>query len=334
MFSGHRCKLSLSATVTAMAVSILTLFGAVPAQAQDYPTRPITLVVPFPPGGGNDAMARIVGDKHGEALGQRVVVENKGGAGGVLGTTSVARAAPDGYTLLLGHTGTLGINPYLYKNVTYDPRKDFAPAGLVARIPLVMVVNPSLPATSMSEFVSYAKKRPPGQLNYASSGVGTGSHLAAELFASRAGIKMTHVPYRGTAPSITDLIGGRVDVSFSVASSVASQVEGGNLRALAVTSATRSPTLPSVPTTTEAGLPGFEAVLNYGILAPAGTPVEIIKLLNTKLQSVLTSEDMKKRLIADGAEAAPSSPEEYSALIADDLTKWGEAVRSSGAKLD
>jgi tripartite-type tricarboxylate transporter receptor subunit TctC len=333
MFSSHRCKHSRPATITAMAVSILTLFAAANAQAQDYPARPITLVVPFPPGGGNDAMARIVGDKLGEVLGQRLIIENKGGAGGVLGTTSVARAAPDGYTLLLGHTGTLGINPYLYKNVTYDPRKDFAPAGLVARIPLVMVVNPSLPANSVSEFISHAKERP-GQLNYASSGVGTGSHLAAELFASRAGIKMTHVPYRGTAPSITDLIGGRVDVSFSVASSVASQVEGGNLRALAVTSAMRSPTLPSVPTTAEAGLPGFEAVLNYGILAPAGTPIEIIKLLNTKLQAVLTSDDMKKRLVADGAEAAPSSPDEYSALIADDLNKWGEAVRSSGAKLD
>jgi tripartite-type tricarboxylate transporter receptor subunit TctC len=333
MFISPGWKPSPSAIAGALGMAALAIIGATNVQAQDYPTRPITLVVPFPPGGGNDAMARIVGDKLGEALGQRVVVENKGGAGGVLGTTSVARAAPDGYTLLLGHTGTLGINPYLYKNVTYDPRKDFAPVGLVARIPLVMVINPSLPAMSVSEFISYAKGRP-SQINYASSGVGTGSHLAAELFASRADIKMTHVPYRGTAPSITDLIGGRVDVSFSVASSVASQVEGGNLRALAVTSATRSPTLPSVPTTAEAGLPGFEAVLNYGILAPAGTPVEIVKVLHAKLQSVLTSDDMKKRLAADGAEVAPSSPEEYSNLIADDLTKWGEAVRSSGTKLD
>ena len=308
MFVSPQWKPSPSAIAGALGMAALAIIGATNVQAQDYPTRPITLVVPFPPGGGNDAMARIVGDKLGEALGQRLVVENKGGAGGVLGTTSVARAAPDGYTLLLGHTGTLGINPYLYKNVTYDPRKDFTPVGLVARIPLVMVINPSLPATSVSEFISYAKGRP-GQINYASSGVGTGSHLAAELFASRADIKMTHVPYRGTAPSITDLIGGRVDVSFSVASSVASQVEGGNLRALAVTSATRSPTLPSVPTTAEAGLPGFEAVLNYGILAPAGTPVEIVKVLHAKLQSVLTSDDMKKRLAADGAEVAPSSPE-------------------------
>jgi tripartite-type tricarboxylate transporter receptor subunit TctC len=166
-------------------------------------------------------MARIVGEELGKVLGQRLVVENKGGAGGVLGTTSVARAAPDGYTLLLGHTGTLGINPHLYKNVTYDPKKDFAPVGLVARIPLVMVVNPALPVRSVSEFVNHAKERP-GQLNYASSGVGTGSHLAAELFATKADVKLTHVPYRGTAPSITDLIGGRVDVSFSVTSSVAS----------------------------------------------------------------------------------------------------------------
>jgi tripartite-type tricarboxylate transporter receptor subunit TctC len=329
-----RClQRGLQTSLAGLAAACLGVFGATLAQAQDYPTRPVTLVVPFPPGGGNDAMARIVGEKLGEALGQRIVVENKGGAGGVLGTTSVARATPDGYTLLLGHTGTLGINPFLYKNVTYDPKKDFAPVGLIARIPLVMVVNPSVPAKSVSEFISHAKERP-GQLNYASSGVGTGSHLAAELFTAKAGVKLTHVPYRGTAPSITDLIGGRVDVSFSVASSVAAQVEGGNLRALAVTSDTRSPTLPSVPTTAEAGLPGFEAVLNYGILAPAGTSAEIVKLLNTKLQAILTSEDMKKRLMADGAEATPSSPEAYAKLIGDDLGKWGEAVQSSGAKLD
>ncbi len=333
MLIGRNIEGGLQRSLTGLAIACLFLFGAAPSNAQDYPTRPVTLVVPFPPGGGNDAMARIVGEKLGEVLGQRIIVENKGGAGGVLGTTSVARATPDGYTLLLGHTGTLGINPFLYKNVTYDPKKDFAPVGLVARIPLVMVVNPSVPAKSVSEFISHAKERP-GQLNYASSGVGTGSHLAAELFAAKAGVKLTHVPYRGTAPSITDLIGGRVDVSFSVASSVAAQVEGGNLRALAVTSDTRSPTLPSVPTTAEAGLPGFEAVLNYGILAPAGTSAEIVKLLNTKLQAILTSEDMKKRLMADGAEATPSSPEAYAKLIGDDLGKWGEAVQSSGAKLD
>jgi tripartite-type tricarboxylate transporter receptor subunit TctC len=333
MFSSARLKMLQLAIVTSAAVALSSFTGQKTAKAQEYPNRPITLVVPFPPGGGNDAMARIVGEKLSEVIGQRVIVENKGGAGGVLGTTSVARADPDGYTLLLGHTGTLGINPYLYKNVTYDPRKDFAPIGLVARIPLVMVVNPSLPAKTVSEFVSYAKDRP-GNLNYATSGVGTGSHLAAEMFASRAGLKMTHVPYRGTAPSITDLIGGRVDVSFSVTSSVATQVEGNNLRALAVTSPNRSPTLPSVPTMSEAGMPGFEAVLNYGILAPAGTSPEVVKFLNSKLQPILGSDDMKKRLIADGAEAAPSSPEEYSAVIAEDLNRWGEAVRSSGAKLD
>ena len=333
MPTGPHRQRAFPSILAGLAVTALTLLGTTPAPAQEYPTRPITLVVPFPPGGGNDAMARIVGEELGKVLGQRLVVENKGGAGGVLGTTSVARAAPDGYTLLLGHTGTLGINPHLYKNVTYDPKKDFAPVGLVARIPLVMVVNPALPPKSVSEFVSYAKERP-GQLNYASSGVGTGSHLAAELFATKAGVKLTHVPYRGTAPSITDLIGGRVDVSFSVTSSVASQVEGGNLRALAVTSATRSPTLPSVPTTAEAGLPGFEAVLNYGILAPAGTPPEVVRLLNTRLQAILASEDVKKRLVADGAEAAPSSAEDYMKVIAADLIQWGEAVQASGAKLD
>ena len=221
MPTGPHRQRAFPSILAGLAVTALALLGTTPAPAQEYPTRPITLVVPFPPGGGNDAMARIVGEELGKVLGQRLVVENKGGAGGVLGTTSVARAAPDGYTLLLGHTGTLGINPHLYKNVTYDPKKDFAPVGLVARIPLVMVVNPALPPKSVSEFVSYAKERP-GQLNYASSGVGTGSHLAAELFATKAGVKLTHVPYRGTAPSITDLIGGRVDVSFSVTSSVAS----------------------------------------------------------------------------------------------------------------
>jgi len=303
------------------------------ATAETYPSRQIHLIVPFPPGGGNDAMARIVGDKLGEALGQRVVIENKGGAGGVVGTASVAKAAPDGHTLLLGHTGTLAINPHLYRTISYDPRLDFAPVGQIARIPLVMVVNPSLAARTVQEFIALAKSRP-GQLNYASSGVGTGSHLAAELFASRAGISMTHVPYRGTAPGITDLIGGRVEVSFSVVSAAATQVEGGNLRALAVTGSERSPTLPEVPTMAQAGLPGFEAVLNYGLVAPAGTPGAAIALLNAKLAAILGADDMKARLVADGAEPTPSSSEAYGALIAQDLERWGEAVRLSGAKAD
>ncbi|MFZ0846918.1 MAG: tripartite tricarboxylate transporter substrate binding protein, partial [Pseudolabrys sp.] len=248
-------------------------------QPADYPTRPITLIVPYAPGGGNDVLARGVAEPMGKTLGQPIVIENHGGAGGSLGTRQVAKSAPDGYTLGLGGTGTLAIDPTLYPNVGYDPRKDFAPVGLIATGPLIILVNPSLPAHNVQEFIALAKAEP-GKLNYASAGKGSGIHLGTVLFALTAGIDIVHVPYRGTGPALTDLLGGHVSMYFSSLPSAVGLVKEGKLRALGVTGLKRSPIFPDVPTVAEQGLPGFEAVLHYGIVAPAGTPRPIIDKLN------------------------------------------------------
>ena len=249
--------------------------GFAPARADDYPTRSITLIVPYAAGGGNDAAARVVVDHMSKNLGQQIVIENRGGAGGSIATRQGARAAPDGYTLILGGTGTLGVNPTLYPNVGYDPRKDFAPVGLIATGALVLVVTPTLPVKSVQELIALGK-REPGRLNFASAGAGSGIHLAAELFAAMADIKLTHIPYKGTSPALNDLVGGHVAMYFSSLPSAIPLVKDGKLRALAVTSAARIATFPELPTVAESGLPGFEAVLHYGIVAPAGTPQSIV----------------------------------------------------------
>src|SRR2546423_565423 len=249
------------------AVLLLALSG--PSAAQDYPSRPITLVVPYAAGGGNDVMARIVAEKMSKSLGQQIVIENKGGAGGSIATRQVAKAAPDGYTLGVGGTGTLAINPTLYPNVGYDPRKDFAPVGLIATSALVVLVHPSIEVKSIVELIALAK-REPGKLNYASAGSGSGIHLGSELLAHMAGIKLTHIPYKGSSPALTDLLGGHVAIYFSSLPPAIALVKEGKVRALAVTGAARSPILPELPTVAEAALPGYEAVLHYGIVAPAG----------------------------------------------------------------
>ena len=311
------------------------LFGALlaaPALAQ-YPARAITLIVPYAPGGGNDVMARIVADKMSAALGQQIVVENRGGAGGSIATRQVARSEPDGYTLGLGGTGTLAIDPTLYSNVGYDPRKDFAPVGLIATSALVVLVHPSIPAHSVKELIALAGKEP-GALNYASAGSGSGIHLGSELFASMAGIKLTHVPYKGSAPALTDLLGGHVAIYFSSLPPAIGLVKDGKVRALAVTGAKRSPVFPDLPTVAEAGLPGYEAVLHYGIVAPAGTPGPVIAKLNQALQTALANDDVKAKIAADGAEPLPSTPAEYAADIDREEAKWSEIVRKSGAKAD
>src|SRR5215471_13241730 len=315
-----------------LALFALLVAGAT-AAAQDYPSRPITLIVPYAAGGGNDLMARTAAEKMGKSLGQQIVIENRGGAGGSIATRQVAKAAPDGYTLGLGGTGTLAIDPTLYANVGYDPRKDFAPIGLIATSALVVCVHPSLPVRSVSDLIAQAK-REPGKLNYASAGTGSGIHLGTEYFATMAGIKLTHIPYKGSSPALADLVGGHVAIYFSSLPPAVGLVKEGKVRALAVTGARRSSLFPDLPTMAEAALPGYEAVLHYGIVAPAGTPRAIIDKLSAALRAAVMSEDLRSRLADDGAEPLPSTPEEYAADIDREETKWSAIVKTSGAKAE
>jgi tripartite-type tricarboxylate transporter receptor subunit TctC len=306
---------------------------AAPAAAQEYPSRPITLIVPYAAGGGNDLMARTAAEKMSKTLGQQIVIENRGGAGGSIATRQIAKADADGYTLGLGGTGTLAINPTLYGNVGYDPRKDFAPIGLIATSALVVCVHPSLPVRSIPDLIALAKKEP-GKLNFASAGTGSGIHLGSEYFASMAGIKLTHIPYKGSSPALTDLIGGHVAIYFSSLPPAVGLVKEGKVRALAVTSAKRSAIFPDLPTVAEAALPGYEAVLHYGIVAPAKTPQAIIDKLGAALRAAVTSEELKSRLADDGAEPLASTPEEYAVDIDREETKWSAIVKASGAKAE
>jgi tripartite-type tricarboxylate transporter receptor subunit TctC len=303
------------------------------AMAQDYPTRPITLIVPFPPGGGNDAMARIIADKLSVSLGQQIVVDNRGGAGGVIGSRAAAKAAPDGYTLLLGHTGTMGINPSLYANPGYDIHKDFAAVGLIAVMPMAFMTQPASPYKSVADLIAAAQKEP-GRINIGSSPKGTGSHLCAELFMAAAGVKMNLIPYKGTAQSITDLVGGHVAVACNIIPPAFGNLKAGTLRAIAVTSAKRSSHFPDVPTVAESGLPGFESDLYYGLLAPAGTPRPIVERLNRELRAALSQQDVRARIANDAAEPLSSTPEEHAALLDRDETKWSTLIRKLNLKID
>ena len=316
--------------VAALGFALLATTGT---SAQDYPSRPVTLIVPYAAGGGNDVMARIVAEKMSRSLGQQIVIENKGGAGGSIATRQVAKAAPDGYTLGLGGTGTHAINPTLYPNVGYDPRKDFAPAGLIATSALVVLVHPSIEATSIGELIALAK-REPGKLNYASAGSGSGIHLGTELLAHMGGIKLTHIPYKGSSPALTDLLGGHVSIYLSSLPPAVALVKEGKVRALAVTGPKRSAIFPDLPTVAEAALPGYEAVLHYGIVAPAGTPQPVIGKLNAALNAALAENDVRARIIADGAEPLPTTPAEYAADIDREETKWSAIVKLSGARVE
>jgi tripartite-type tricarboxylate transporter receptor subunit TctC len=306
---------------------------AAPAAAQDYPNRPITLVVPFPPGGSTTIVARIVADKMSEALGQSIVIDNRGGAGGTIGSRAVSKSEPDGYTILLGYSGTLAIGPSLYGNVGYDPRKDFEPIGRIGTAPNTLVVHPSFPVHSVAELIAYAKANP-GKVNYGSAGIGTVSHVCGEYFANVAGIKLTHIPYKGTGPAIIDLLGGHIPMAFAPVPATHENTQSGKLRMLAVTSAVRSSLLPDVPTIAEAALPGFEAVLRYGLVAPPGTPRAIIERLNAALNAALASEDVRARLAIDGAEPLPGTPADYGADIDREETQWSKVVKASGAKAE
>jgi tripartite-type tricarboxylate transporter receptor subunit TctC len=318
-----------------LAVMLAAFMPAVGGQAyaQSYPSRTVTLVVPFPPGGGVDALARILAERLSVSLKQNVVVENRTGGGGTVGTRQVAKAEPDGYTLMLAHTGTISINPSLYANAGYDPRKDFAPIGLIGSMPVALIAHPSFPAKTVADVIAIAK-REPGKLNFGTSAVGTGGYLTAEYFKSVAGLDMTIIPYRGTAPLMSDLIGGHVPVSFGVLPPAIGNIQSGSLRAIAVTGTRRFSLLPDVPTASESGLPGFDAVLHYGLIAPAGTPRPIIERLNKELRALAESDLVKQRIQAEGGDAMTSTPEEYAKDIDQEETKWSTLIRKLSLKVE
>jgi tripartite-type tricarboxylate transporter receptor subunit TctC len=319
--------------VMAAAVALLAVATGGIAAAQDYPTRTITLVVPYPPGGGVDAMARVVADKLTRALGQQVIVDNRAGGSGLVGTRAVIKSAPDGYTLMLGHTGSISINPSLYANAGFDPRKDFAPVGLVASMPVALVSNPAFPAKTIGDVVDLAKKEGT-KFNIGTSAVGTGGYLSAELFKSITGVPATIIPYKGTGQVMNDLLGGHVPVAFGVLPPVMGNLQGGALRGIAVLGATRFSLLPDVPTAHESGMPGFESVLHYGVLAPAGTPKPIIDRLNKELRAIVATDEMKKRINTEGGDPLTSTPEEYAADIDQEERKWGALIRKLNLKVE
>jgi tripartite-type tricarboxylate transporter receptor subunit TctC len=316
-----------------IAIATLATPFAFAQSTANYPAKPVRLVVPFPAGGTTDILARAVAQKLSEAWGQQVIVDNRPGAGGNIGSDLVAKSKPDGYTLLMGTVGTHAINPSLYKNMPYDHVKDFVPVILVAGVPNVLVVNPSLPVHSVPELIAYAKANP-GKLNFASSGNGTSIHLSGELFKAMTGVEMTHVPYKGSAPALTDLIGGQVQLMFDNLPSSLPFIKAGKLRALAVTSGARAAALPDLPTLAESGLPGFEASSWFGVLAPAGTPRDIVAKLDGTIASWLASPEAKEKLLAQGAIAAGGTPDDFARHIAAETSKWAKVVKASGAHID
>ena len=303
------------------------------AFAADYPAKPIRLVVPYAPGGGADSVARIVAKRVSEQVGQPIVIDNKGGAGSIVGTDIVAKADPDGYTLLLGQSGPISINPAIYKSLPYDPVKDFAPVSMTTAYPYILVVNAELPVKTLQAFVALAKSKP-GAMNYGSTGVGAANHLVAELFNAKAGLKMTHVPYRGTALAVGDLLGGQLTMVFGDPVSVLSQMKAGKLRALAVTSLERSPVAPEVPTIAESGYPGFEALAWHGILAPAKTPAAIVQKLNAEIVKALADPTTRKLLEDQAMQTVGNSPEAFAAFIAKDIAIWKAVATAANVTVE
>lgn len=317
----------------ALAATALLATPLLHAQEAAYPRQAVTLVVPFPAGGPTDAMARVLAQKLGDRLGQQVIVDNRGGAGGSIAAELVARAPADGQTLFFGTTGTMAINPSLYSKLRYDPIKDFAPVSLMATTMNVLVVSPQVPAKTLADLVALAKAKP-GELTYGSAGNGSSNHLSGELFRSSAGIQINHIPYKGSAPAMVDLLGGRLSMMFDTIAQQTQNIAAGKVNALAVTGPKRSPLLPTVPTAQEAGLKGFDVTIWYGVLAPKGTPAPVIERLNREMVAVMGTDEMKKRMEADGADARTNSPAEFAALIKSDTAKWAPVVKASGASLD
>ena len=307
---------------------LLALLFSATAHGETYPSRPITLLVPAAAGGGNDTVARTVAERMSRLLGQQIVIENRPGAGGSIAARQVARSEPDGYTIGIGNPATLAIAPAMLPNVGYDPVKDFVPVGMIAASPHIILINNFIPAKTLAEFIALAKSEP-GKYTFASGGAGSPAHLGPELLASMAGIKLTHVPYKGTGPAIADLLGGHVSMTYSSLPPALGLVREGKVRPIAIASVKRSALLPDVPTASET-LAGYESTQRYGIIAPAHTPREIVMRLNAALNEALTAEDVKSRIAADGADTAPSSPEEYAADIAAAAAKWGGIDQATG----
>ena len=317
-------RLLLALTFSALASS---------AFAQAWPAKPIRIVVPFPPGGGTDTIARETSQRVAAATGWTFVIDNKPGAGGNLGVDTVAKASADGYTIVIGQTSNLAINPTLYARLPYDPQKDLAPIVLLANAPLVMVTGMGTPFKTLADAVAAAKAKP-GVVNFASPGNGTVAHLTSELFQKAAGIKTQHIPYKGAAQALTDVISGSVELYMSSVPTLIGQIRNGKLRALAVTSAKRSDDLPDVPTINESGFKGFDAVTWFGLLAPAGTPKDVVARLNAEFNKALQQPELRTKLGNEGADAAGGTPEQFAALIRDEIPRWGKVVRDSGAKVD
>ena len=316
--------------VAASACAVLPAQAQAPAQGS-YPARPIRIIVPFTPGGSTDILARSIGQELTKAWGQSVIVENVPGAGGSLGADKAAKAQADGYTLLMGHIGTLAVNPSLYPNLPYDPVKSFMPVAWVARVPNILVVHPSVPATSVKALVALARAKP-GQLNYGSGGNGSAANLATEYFKLQTGVSILHIPYRGTVPAVTDLMGGQIQLLFTGAPAVLGQIKSGQLRALAVSSPERIAALPEVPTIAELGYKDFEADQWYGVVAPAGTPREIVLKLNAQINRALDSAELKTRLSNEGAIATPTTPEAFGQLIVREIARWKPVIQSGRVK--
>jgi len=319
--------------------SVSVILGAVfaavmsHASAQTWPTKPIKWIVPFAPGGTTDILARTIGDKLSVALGQPVIVENKPGAGGGLGADFVAKAAPDGYTILGGTISTNAINASLYKDLPYDPVKDFIPITLIARVPNMLVINNDVPAKNVAELIALMKKNP-GKFTFASSGNGTSQHLSGELFKSMAGVDMQHIPYKGSPPALQDVMGGSVTMTFDNITTAWTLAKSGKLRALGVTTAKRSPAAPDVPTIAEAGVIGYEIGSWQGVFAPAGTPPAIIARLNSEMVKIINMPDVKEKLLFLGAEPVGNSSEEFTVFVKAEVVKWGDVVKKSGARVD
>ncbi len=315
-----------------LALAALLLFAASSAApAQDYPAKPIRLVVPFTPGGSTDILARLVGQKLTEAFGQQIIIDNRPGAGGTIGVEITAKSVPDGYTLVMGHIGTFGVNPSLYPKLPYDAIKDFQPITLVATVPNMMSVTPSLPAKSAREFIALARAKP-GTLNFGSGGNGSAAHLAGEYFKLLTKTDIVHIPYKGTAPAVTDLIAGNISMMITGVPPQIAHVKSGKLRALAVATAKRLPAFPDLPTIAEAGVTGYEATQWYGILAPAGTPKAIVTRLNAAIVRALHNADVKERLAAGSAEPAGNTPEQFGAFIRKEIARWAPVIKASGAQ--